>query len=237
MIASPRLCADGRRLASGSADHTARIWDVATGRCERVLEGHTKQVYGVAFSPDGTRLATASFDTTGRIWDVATGRTAAVLQGHQKEVRCVAWSPDGKLVATGSYDRSIRFWGADGSALPSVEGLENYVMSLTFTADSSTLLFTWGGETGDQVAQALLDLSTRRERVRFNRHTKSVSCCSLSPDGTLAATAGGDDNEIHLWKTADATPVHRMASKGRTACSRLEPGRHDHRLGKYQSRE
>ena len=55
--------------------------------------------------------------------------------------------------------------------------------------------------------------------MRFNRHTNTVHCGSLSPDGTLAATAGGDDNEIHLWKTADATPVHRLASKGRTAWS------------------
>ena len=141
---------DGRRLASGSDDHTARVWDVATGRCERVLEGHTKQIYGVAFSPDGTRLATASYDTTGRVWDVATGRAAAVLQGHQKEVHCVAWSPDGKVIATGSYDRSIRFWGPDGAAFPGVEGLESYVTSLTFTADSRTLLFTWGGATGNQ---------------------------------------------------------------------------------------
>jgi WD40 repeat protein len=210
---------DGRRLASGGYDNTARIWDVATGRCERVLEGHTKQLVGVAFSPDGTRLATASTDTTGRVWDVATGRAAAVLQGHQKEVRCVAWSPDGKVIATGSWDRSIRFWGVDGAALPGVEGLESHVTSLTFTADSRTLLFTWGGETRKECSAALLDLSTRRERVRFTRHTNTVYCGSLSPDGALAATAGGDDHEIHLWKTADATPVHRLASKGRGAWS------------------
>ena len=55
--------------------------------------------------------------------------------------------------------------------------------------------------------------------MRFNRHNNTVPCGSLSPDGTLAATAGGNDNEIHLWKTADATPVHRPASKGRAAFS------------------
>ena len=59
-------------LASGSYDHTARIWDVDTGECRRVLEGHTDRVYGVAFAPDASRLATASLDRTAQ--DLVGGR-------------------------------------------------------------------------------------------------------------------------------------------------------------------
>ncbi len=61
-------------LASGSYDNTARIWDPATGECQRVLEGHTDSVRGIAFAPDASRLATASLDKTARIWSVADGR-------------------------------------------------------------------------------------------------------------------------------------------------------------------
>src|SRR5947209_8230321 len=32
---------DGKRLASASQDRTARVWDVATGKAEAVLRGHT----------------------------------------------------------------------------------------------------------------------------------------------------------------------------------------------------
>src|SRR5262249_40838959 len=39
------------------------------------------------------------------------------------------------------------------------------------------------------------------------------------PDGSLAATTGGNDNETFLWKTADAALVHRLAGKGRTVWS------------------
>ena len=42
---------------------------------------------------------------------------------------------------------------------------------------------------------------------------------SLSHDGTLAAAAGGDDNEIHLWKTAEAHLLHRIVGKGKSVWS------------------
>jgi WD40 repeat protein len=209
---------DGRRLASGSADWTARIWDVGSGRCEQVLRGHTAPVFGVAFSPDGRRLATASWDRTGRIWSVETGQSEAVLRGHAKEVHCVAWRPDGQVVATGGSDRSIRLWGPDGRSFQGFDGLDNEIISLTFTTDSRGLLFTWGGVSTSSNGAVLMDLSTGKERVRFARHTNTVMCGALSPDGTLAATADFV-GEVHLWKTADATPVHRLASRGRVAWS------------------
>ena len=61
---------DGSRLATGSADKSARVWDAASG--QKLLEvRHDKRVTAVGFSPDGTRLATGSADKSVRIWAVA----------------------------------------------------------------------------------------------------------------------------------------------------------------------
>jgi WD40 repeat protein len=49
---------DGRTLATGSADHTARLWNLRYAP----LTGHTDYVEAVAFSPDGHTLATGSDD-------------------------------------------------------------------------------------------------------------------------------------------------------------------------------
>jgi eukaryotic-like serine/threonine-protein kinase len=57
------LSPDGERLATASADHTARLWDIATGE-SRELRGHTDSVKWVAFSPDGEAVLTASSDGT-----------------------------------------------------------------------------------------------------------------------------------------------------------------------------
>ena len=61
--------ADGTRLATGCADNTIRLWDIATGTEVAELRGHAGFVHAVAFSSDGTRLASASGDLTARVWD------------------------------------------------------------------------------------------------------------------------------------------------------------------------
>jgi WD40 repeat protein len=213
-IVSLAFSADGARLASGSHDRASRIWDVATGKCEWVLEGHDAVVMGVAFAPDGRHLATASYDKTGRIWSVADGRCEAVLRGHEKEVQGIAWRPDGRVVATGGHDGSIRQWSTQGSAFQGFERLGGAIFSLTFSADSQTLLFTRG--LSSPFACSVLDLATGAERVRFDRHNNSVQDGTLSPDGGLAATTGGNDHETFIWRVADAAVVHRLAGGGRS---------------------
>jgi WD40 repeat protein len=44
------------------------MWESATGKCTRTLEGHTGAVSSVAFSPTDRQLATASTDETACIW-------------------------------------------------------------------------------------------------------------------------------------------------------------------------
>jgi WD40 repeat protein len=58
---------DGRYLATGSRDHTARLWNATSGQeLGRML--HDDFVFALAFSPDGRYLATASRDHTARVW-------------------------------------------------------------------------------------------------------------------------------------------------------------------------
>jgi hypothetical protein len=60
---------DGRTLASCGEGKTVRLWELATGECQRILTGHAGSVNRVAFSPDGRTLASCGADKTVRLWD------------------------------------------------------------------------------------------------------------------------------------------------------------------------
>jgi dipeptidyl aminopeptidase/acylaminoacyl peptidase len=90
--------ADGKLVATGSEDKTARVFAATTGR-ELLRLAHQASVDAVAFSADGKLLATGSRDNTARVFEAATGREVSRL-AHQDFVHAVAFSPDSKLFVT-----------------------------------------------------------------------------------------------------------------------------------------
>ena len=131
---------DGSQLLTASWDTTARIWDAATGRAVRVLEGHRGELMEAVWSPDGRRVATASRDDTARIWNVDDPADVRVLDGHTDNVQSIAWSGDGSRLVTTSRDTTARIWdGRDGTALGVLRGHENLVEMAAWSPDGERL--------------------------------------------------------------------------------------------------
>src|SRR5258706_3580252 len=103
---------DGTRLASGSNDGTAQVWDAANGRHVYTYHGHQGRVNTVAWSPDGKRIASGSDDGRVQVWDAANGGHVYTYRGHSDHVKAVAWSPDGKRIVSGSDDLTVQVWDA-----------------------------------------------------------------------------------------------------------------------------
>lgn len=61
---------DGDTLATGSYDHTVRLWRAADGTLLKILYGHGDYVTDLAFSPSGELLASGSYDGTVILWGV-----------------------------------------------------------------------------------------------------------------------------------------------------------------------
>ncbi len=57
----------GNRLATGTEDKTARVWDATTAKELQSLKGHDVAIRREAWSPDGKRLVTASDDKTAKV--------------------------------------------------------------------------------------------------------------------------------------------------------------------------
>ncbi|MFI5183543.1 MAG: WD40 repeat domain-containing protein, partial [Vicinamibacteria bacterium] len=112
---------DGRILASGSADTTVKLWDLAAGTALRTLRGHDEAVRSVAFSPDGSFLASGSYDSL-RLWDASSGK-GRDLSGAPKKINGVAFSPDNRLLAAGGGDGIVTLWDvATGKAAGQIRG-------------------------------------------------------------------------------------------------------------------
>jgi WD40 repeat protein/serine/threonine protein kinase len=148
---------DGKRLASGSADRTVKIWDPATGKEMASFKGHTDAITCVVFSPDGKLLASASCDKTVRVWNLQTGQEVLCLKRHTGKVTCVAFSPKGNQLASASEDKTVRVWGAQtGRTIRTLEGVGGLISTVGFTANGKCLscavvgkrVKVWNVETG-----------------------------------------------------------------------------------------
>jgi len=141
---------DGKLLASaGGEDKTVRVWDLASGKEVRKLEGHTAMVRAVAFSSDGKRVLSGAYrgDGTARLWDVLSGKELLRTPSIPAGVHGVAFSADGRLAIVAG-DRQADLWDLDHSKLlQTFEGLQMATDAVFLPDGKQALLASYGDKT------------------------------------------------------------------------------------------
>ncbi|QOJ13728.1 MAG: protein kinase [Planctomycetia bacterium] len=105
---------DGRRVAFGSFNGTASVWDAETGERLEHLTGHGAQVRGVAFAPDGSYVVTDAWDGRLRGWELPGGSlrfTSEAQPNAAVQIWGVSFSPDGRLLSR-CVSTWIELWDA-----------------------------------------------------------------------------------------------------------------------------
>lgn len=101
---------NGNLVATGSADRSARLWDVRSSKCVRLMPGHTHGVSAVAISPDGSTLVAGETEGGLRVWDLGSAESLSELPAHTGTVHSLAVSRAGQLIASGGADCCLALW-------------------------------------------------------------------------------------------------------------------------------
>lgn len=163
---APILCAafspTGRLLATGSGDHTCRLWDLSTEMPKDRLVGHTGWLLCIEWDGCERLLATGSMDATVRIWDPLTGKPIGdSLKGHSKWITSLSWEPihlNSKTtrLASSSKDGTVRVWNPRsgrteytlGSHTASVNVVRWSGQGILYTASSDRTVKCWDAQNG-----------------------------------------------------------------------------------------
>jgi serine/threonine protein kinase len=100
---------DGSRLASGSDDEAAWVWDTKNWDLVAGPLRHDDSVEQVAFSPDGKFLASGSDDQTVKIWSTTTWLTVQTIQ-HQDRIARLAFNSTGNLLMSVTENGTVALW-------------------------------------------------------------------------------------------------------------------------------
>jgi WD40 repeat protein len=192
---------DGKQVLSASADHTARLWDVASGRSIGPPLNHPDFVYSVAFSPDGRTALTGCGDGQARLWDLATGQRIGPLLKHSERILAAAFSPDGTLILTGSEDKTAKLWDtATGTTLFNFEH-PHIVRSVDFSYSGKTVL------TGcDDHKARMWSTATGEPYGPEFTHRGRVLAVAFTNVGKFAVT-GSSDRTAQVWHVVSGEPL------------------------------
>jgi WD40 repeat protein len=200
---SPELNPQEQRIATGSADGKARIWQL-NGKLDRTLQ-HQDDVNDIAFSPDAQTIATASQDRTLQLW-TRDGQSIRTLKYNNHSFRKATFSPDSQLVAAATDAHIIAIWRiSDGQLVKTLAGgadeygLKHFFWGLEFSPDGTAI----AASSTDKTVK-IWTVKTGELTNTLKGHQDWVYSVSFSPNGELiASSGGGSDKTLKLWRRSD----------------------------------
>jgi WD40 repeat protein len=191
VISSIAFAPSGRLLASGSWDHSIRLWNVGTLQCVERLYGNPSEVWAVAFTADEQGVISGAKDGTVRLWPTNTVAKERFYPGSGTPLK---FSKDGQLLA--AIDDQSKF-----VVLNLKTGKSEVQLQL-----SKNQWIPWGGSISDDFRVLVNPLPESGLRIWDLQNRTSLDLPSqdwqmlwtaISPDGI--SLLAGTEQDIALW--------------------------------------
>lgn len=185
---------DNQWFATGSADRTIKIWDLASGTLKLTLTGHSLAVRDLAISERSPYLFSVGEDKTVKLWDLEHNRVMRDYHGHKGGVYTVACHPTQDLVITAGRDCVAKIWDIR---------TRTAIHTLTGHRDAISVVKCQNVE--PQIITASFDKTVRlwdivagKTLTTLTHHNKGVRALSIHPEEYTFASAS--TGSIKQWK-------------------------------------
>lgn len=218
-LVCPQVNDSAIKVVSGSRDNTIVAWKGVDTHDEdepkavpyRRLEGHSDFVESVALSNNAEFALSGSWDKSLRLWNLKTGDCITKFrgpQGHTKDVLSVAFSPDNRQIVSGGRDCRLKMWNVKGDCMFTMDkdAHTDWVTCVRFSPTLSAPLIV-SGSCDNQVK--VWSLSEFRCLSTLQGHKGSVNTVTVSPDGSLCASAG-KDGVAKLWDLSRSEHLYEL---------------------------
>ncbi|KAG9450911.1 hypothetical protein H6P81_010876 [Aristolochia fimbriata] len=215
-------------LASASADHSVKVWDIVEGKCAVTMEHHTDKVQSVSWNRHVPEvLLSGSFDRSVVMKDMRSPSHAGIRWSVPADVESLAWDPHvGHTFLVSLEDGTVQAFDirAAASGSDSTSTKPNFVLhahdkavcSISYNPSVPNLLAT--GSTDKMVK--LWDLSSNQPSCIASKNLKAghVFSVAFSEDSPSLLAVGGDKGRLEVWNTmAEDAVAQRFGRSNRSS--------------------
>ena len=220
-ILSLQFSPNGKYLAIGSADNTARVLEInktenkqecISNNCqlislkEKKIFQHKLKVNVVKFSPDNQSLLTGSDDNSSKLWSVETGNLITQTFHSAPVLEVGFLNP--QQIATISWDYTIKIWNDLSQRVVKLIPSKDIWQNIAFNFDNNYLatdnqknhLQVWNLETASLNSQINLDVST----------LENINDLYLSAQGNYLVAI--NNNRVQIWQKNNHNQWKKIAS-------------------------
>lgn len=217
-------------VASGSADGTAKIWDLTTQACRLTLKHHRGKVQTAAWhTSEATILASGSFDRSCVVVDVRTHSKGLKFK-LASDIECFSWDPHNRPLFTAGCDdgsvitydmrnprQPVMRWNAHQEAVSSLSYSDSIPGLLaTASTDATVSLFNTRRRDPDREA-------TPYRVVSKDMRAGGLFATQFAPGRPFLLAAGGAEGAVAIWETDESEAVAKEFRGAKTTAPTLPP--------------